>query len=120
VAFPHHGLTFDPFTNDIIFSSGNMIDQFDPTVGSNGAVVASRTVNISGHEEFDQSAVDGNGHLFVASNDGNLVGIDYDSATGHLINGAGSSLAENFLASSRDDIARYRGLERHRSPNRVR
>jgi PEP-CTERM motif len=106
---PAHGLTFDPFTNDIIFSSGNMIDQFDPTVGPNGAVVSSRTVSISGGEEFDQSAVDGNGHLFVASNDGNLVGIDYDTATGHLINGAGSTLAEKFLAGSLDDIAPLSG-----------
>jgi len=104
---PAHGLTFDPFTNDIIFSSGNMVDQFDPT---SGTVVSSRTITISGHEEFDQSAVDGAGHLFIASNDGNLVGIDYDRATQHLINGAGSTVAEKFLAGSLDDIAPLSGI----------
>jgi hypothetical protein len=100
---PAHGLTFDPFTNDIIFSSGNMIDQFDPT---SGTVVSSRTVNISGGETFDQSAVDGNGHLFLASNDGNLVGIDYDS-TGKIGTG---TVAEKFLAGSLDDIAPLSGI----------
>jgi hypothetical protein len=102
-----HGLTFDPFTNDIIFSSGHEIEQFDPT---SGTVVSTVTVSISGTEQFDQSAVDGNGHLFVASNDGNLVGIDYDGATGHLIGGAGATLGEKFLAGSLDDIAPLSGI----------
>src|SRR6516162_5242507 len=31
---PAHGLTFDPTTNDIVFNSGNEVDQFDPTSGS--------------------------------------------------------------------------------------
>src|SRR6516164_1878384 len=83
---PAHGLTFDPFTNDIIFSSGNVVDQFDPT---SGTIVSTFTDTNNPGDHFDQSAVDGAGHLFVASNNGNLVGIDYDSATGHLINGAG-------------------------------
>lgn len=97
---PAHGLTFDPFTNDIILSSGNVVDQFDP---SSNTVISSFT-GLAG-DAYDQSAADGNGHLFVASNNGNLVGLDYDS-TGHI--GSGSS-AEKFLAGSLDDIAPLSG-----------
>jgi len=97
---PAHGLTFDPFTGDIIFSSGNVVDQFDP---SSNTVISSFT-GLAG-DAYDQSAADGNGHLFVASNNGNLVGLDYDS-TGHI--GSGSS-AEKFLAGSLDDIAPLSG-----------
>jgi len=97
---PAHGLTFDPFTNDIIFSSGNMIDQFDPTSG----MIVSTFTGLAG-DAYDQSAADGHGHLFVASNNGNLVGLDYDS-TGLI--GTGSS-AEKFLAANLDDIAPLSG-----------
>jgi hypothetical protein len=83
-----HGRIFDGI------SSSNVVDQFDPnTVVSTFTGLAC--------DEYDQSAVDGKGHLFVASNNGNLVGIDYDS-TGLIGTG---TLAEKFLASSLDDIA---------------
>jgi len=97
---PAHGLTFDPFTNDIIFSSSNVVDQFDPTTNT----IVSSFTGLAG-DAYDQSAADGNGHLFVASNNGNLVGLDYDSATGHLIGGIGATSAEKFLATNLDDIA---------------
>lgn len=100
---PAHGVTFDPFTNDIIINGGTNIEQFDPTTGM---IVSTVTVN---GDEFDQAAVDGKGHLFVASNNGNLVGIDYDNATGHLINGAGATFATAFLAANLDDIAPLSG-----------
>jgi len=97
-----HGVTFDPFTNDVIFSSGNQIDQFDPGAGS----IVSSITDTTGGDEFDQSAADGKGHLFVASNNGNLVGVDYD-ATGLI--GTGTR-AESFLAGSLDDIAPLSGV----------
>jgi hypothetical protein len=56
-------------------------------------------------DEFDQSAVDRNGHLFVASNNGNLLGIDYDSTK--LI--GTSTSAESFLVANLDDIAPLSG-----------
>lgn len=101
---PAHGVAFDPLTNDIILNGGDQIEQFDPSVGN---VVSTITDHTSG-DEFDQSAVDGNGHLFVASNNGNLVGIDYDTALNHLI-GHGT-LAESFLVSNLDDIAPLSGV----------
>ena len=97
---PAHGLTYDPFTTDIIFSSGNQIDQYRPGTG----IVSTRTVATSG-DEFDQSAADGHGHLFVASNNGNLVAIDYD-ASGLIGTGA---IGESFLASTLDDISPLSG-----------
>jgi len=97
---PAHGLTFDPFTNDIIFSSANTIDQFHP---ASGLVISSLT----GTGPFDQSSVDGHGHLFVASNNGFLQFVDYD-ATG-LIGAASNFTASPFLADSLDDIAPLSG-----------
>jgi hypothetical protein len=97
-----HGLSFDPFTNDIILNSGATISQFDPT---SNTIVSSLTVpgNV-----FDQAAVDGKGHLFVASNTGNLEFVDYD-ATGRI--GAASNFKANpFLISALDDIAPLSGL----------
>ena len=102
-----HGLTFDPLTNDIIFSSANTISQFDPT---SNTIVSSLT----GVGNFDQSAVDGKGHLFAASNDGGLEFVDYH-ATG-LIGAAANFKAEPFLAGSLDDIAPLSGIGGHTVP----
>jgi PEP-CTERM motif len=101
---PAHGLTFDPFTNDIIFSSANLAEEFRPSTGT----IVSTFTGPAG-DAYDQSATDGHGHLFLASNNGFLVGIDYDSATGHLINGAGATNGRTFLAGSLDDIAPLSG-----------
>jgi len=95
-----HGLTFDPFTNDLIVSSAGTIQQLD----ANGNVLST----VTGAGNFDQSAVDGKGHLFVASNGGGLEFVDYD-ATG-LIGAAANFKAEPFLAGSLDDIAPLSGL----------
>lgn len=94
-----HGLTFDPFTSDIIISSAGTIQQLD-TLGN---VLST----VTGSGDFDQSAVDGKGHLFVASNGGGLEFVDYD-ATG-LIGAAGNFKAEPFLANFLDDIAPLSG-----------
>lgn len=99
---PAHGVTFDPFTNDIIFSQGNQIDQFDPTSGT----IVSSLFGAAG-DHFDQSAVDGKGHLFVASNNGNLEFADYAS-TGRI--GTSSFTNEQFLNFSLDDVAPLSGL----------
>jgi hypothetical protein len=96
---PAHGLTFDPFTGDIIFSSAGAIDQYVP----GGGLLSS--VNFGSAFVFDQSAVDGHGHLFAASNNGQLGFIDY-SATGVISTGVITSI---FLANSLDDIAPLSG-----------
>lgn len=105
---PAHGLTYDPFTGDIMFSSGDEIAQFDPT---SGTIVSTLTLDPSFGNAFDQSAADGKGHLFVASNNGLLYGLDYDSAAGHLIGNGTDGFA--FLASALDDIAPLSGSGSH-------
>jgi hypothetical protein len=97
---PAHGLTFDPFTNDIIFSSANLVEQFHP-----GTSTVVSTFTGPGGDAYDQSAADGKGHLFVASNNGNLLGLDYDASG--LINTG--THGEAFLASNLDDIAPLSG-----------
>jgi hypothetical protein len=109
---PAHGLTFDPKTNDIVFNSGNEVDQFDPT----GGTVVSTFTDTNTSDEFDQSAVDGNGHLFVAPNNGNLLGIDYDSPK-LICTGAS---AESFLVVNLDDTPPCRDRERRRPSSRAR
>ena len=54
---PAHGLTYDPFTTDIIFSSDTLIEQYRAGTG----VVS--TINFGGDFQFDQTAVDGIGSL---------------------------------------------------------
>jgi hypothetical protein len=94
-----HGLTFDPFTNDIIFSSGNEVEMYTPGTG----VVSTYTSTVG--DALDQSSVDGNGHLFVASNNGNLLFIDY-AATSQI--GTGTAV-EKFLKPNLDDLAPLSG-----------
>lgn len=95
-----HGVSFDPFTKDIIMNSAGTIEQFDPV---SGTVVSTLT----GIGNFDQAAEDGKGHLFVASNSGFLEFVDYD-ATG-LIGAPGNFTAEPFLIANLDDIAPLSG-----------
>jgi hypothetical protein len=93
-----HGITYDPFTNDFILVGGNEIAQVD----TSGHIISERS--FSGYNAaFDQASVDGQGHLFVANNDGNLLFVDY-SATG-LIGDTSDFTAKHFLASYLDDIA---------------
>jgi len=102
-----HGLSFDSFTNDIIMNSAATIEQFSPTTGT---IVSSLTV---AGNTFDQAAEDGNGHLFVASNNGNLEFVDY-AATGLI--GASSFTANPFLIGSLDDIAPLSGIGSSSAP----
>ncbi len=95
-----HGLTYDPFTHDIIANAGNEIMQIDP---ASGAVVS--TLTVSGMQ-YDQAAVDGAGHIFIASNTGSLTFLDY-SATGKI--GTASYSTSNTLIGALDDIAPLSG-----------
>jgi hypothetical protein len=92
VPFPALGLLFDPSSDDIIMNSGETIAQFDPRTNT---IVSSITRT---GEQFDGAAVDGKGHLFVASHTGFLLGVDYSNDEGHLINGPGATNAMAPLA----------------------
>jgi hypothetical protein len=70
-----HGITYDPFTNTLILAGANHITQIDPNTFS---VISDWTApaQYSGLQ-LDQDTVDGHGHMWAASNDGNLVFIDF-------------------------------------------
>lgn len=70
-----HGMTFDPFSGDLILFGGNMIAQIDP---DNPTVVKS-TAYYSLDSQFDVGRTDGKGHLFATRNDGYLVFVDFDN-----------------------------------------
>lgn len=94
-----HGISYDPFTHDMFINSGDTIQQID----ASGHIIA--TVVVPG-EIFDQGSEDGKGHLFVASNTGDLEFIDY-AATGNI--GSATFSTHEFLANSLDDIAPLSG-----------
>jgi len=73
-----HGMTFDPSTGDLLLFGNTEIVQIDP---ANPMVVAASR-SFPGLQ-LDQGTVDGKGHLFAASNTGQLLFVDY-SITGHI------------------------------------
>jgi len=72
---------------------------------ANGNILSSITV---AGEQFDQAAEDGHGHLFAASNFGDLLFVDYDKSG--LIGAASNFTSDQFLAGGLDDIAPLSGL----------
>lgn len=91
-----HGGAYDPFTGDVMLFGSSRVGQYDIGTGS----LVER--NFSGLQ-FDQGAVDGAGHMFVASNTGHLLFMDY-SATAN-ITAAGNFTATPFLDTYLDDVA---------------
>ncbi|MDX2224442.1 MAG: PEP-CTERM sorting domain-containing protein [Rhodospirillaceae bacterium] len=104
-----HGGTYDPLTGDIILYGDGHVTQIDlggsyaaaPTIKSDLDFLTTGLA-LSGFN-FDQGTVDGAGHIFAASNNGQLVFIDY-SATG-LVASASNFRAAPFLIDTLDDVA---------------
>ncbi len=101
-----HGGTYDPLTNTVIIMGDNRVTQLD----LNGTILADIDLGTFGQSlTLDQGTVDGNGHLFAASNTGHLLFIDYADALG----GSGDLdttdpdffLDVQFLDTNLDDIA---------------
>jgi hypothetical protein len=108
-----HAIVFDPFTGNLMLSGANHITQIDPdndTVVKSDLVV---TIPTDGgvlgtlDDRFDQLSVDGNGHLFAAINNGNLLFLDY--AGSGLVKDAGNFQDIKFLDGFLDDIAPLAG-----------
>lgn len=108
-----HGMTYDPFSDSLILFGGSTITQIDATTLT---VLAS--IN-TGFGNLDQGTVDGHGHLFVASNNGQLFFDDYSGAAGGVINGSGSHSYSPFLINSLDDIAPQYGAGSQNPPTGV-
>lgn len=93
-----HGMQFDPFSGNLILDGSTQISQINPAAPT----VIISTATFAGMT-FDQGGVDGLGHLFIASNAGNLLFMDY-STTG-LVGSPLNFSATPFLAGSLDDVA---------------
>lgn len=93
-----HGMVYDPFTGDLIVSGGNELCQINPL---------NPTVDVSvghfGSDALDQGAVDGNGDVYWADNNGNFLFVDY--ATTGLIGSASNFVSNSFFQGSLDDFA---------------
>ncbi|MBV9124869.1 MAG: Ig-like domain repeat protein, partial [Planctomycetes bacterium] len=100
-----HGLSFDPFTGDLIMVGSRQITQIDPRTLQ---IVSTLDLSSRGVGPIDQGAEDGQGHLYAAANSGQLVFIDY-SATG-LVGDPRDFVATPFLANALDDVAPLSGL----------
>ncbi|MBV8162519.1 MAG: hypothetical protein JO265_16495 [Acidimicrobiia bacterium] len=97
-----HGMTFDPSTGDLLLFGSTDIVQIDPV--NPRVVAASRTFP---GLRLDQGTVDGHGHLFAASNTGELLFIDY-SRTGH-IDDSRDTVQRIFVDPNLDDLAPLTG-----------
>jgi hypothetical protein len=93
-----HGMTFDPYTGDLILFGDSHITQIDP---NSLAIVSDLNTGASGFE-FDQGTVDGQGHIFAASNTGRLVFLD---VTNSRQVGSPDFMTSVFLAPQLDDVA---------------
>jgi hypothetical protein len=97
-----HGMAYDPFSGDLMVFGHDRILQVDvPSL----TVVAN--LQFPGLSTFDQGTVDGKGHLFVASNAGPLLFMDYSSDG---VISLSHYSATPFLANYLDDIAPLAGL----------
>ncbi len=99
-----HGISYDPFTGDLILYGTDHVTQIDP---STLKIVSDYTFTTFG-VSFDQGAVDGEGHVYVADNGGHLLFIDY-SKTG-LVGDPSNYVAAPYLANALDDVAPLSGL----------
>jgi hypothetical protein len=99
-----HGMIFDPYTGWLTLFGDTQIAQIDPS--NPGVLVASRSL---GNADFDQGTSDGLGHLWVASNNGNVTFFDLTSCTGGRVDSANCFIDTRFLAANLDDLAPLAG-----------
>ena len=100
-----HGLVFDSFTGDLILTGDSEISQYHPA--SNSLV---STLHLD-NNTFDQGTADGKGHLFVASNDGDMLFVDYSGT--HLVGDAANFTDIRHFRDFLDDVAPLSGPGSH-------
>ena len=97
-----HGMQFDPFTGDLVLFGSNHISQI--ATGALGVLKSDLTLV---GNNFDQGAVDGFGHMYVADNNGKLFFMDYTNAG--LVGDASNFIYNKFFKAFLDDIAPIAG-----------
>jgi len=98
-----HGMTFDAFTGDLMIFGDGHVSQID-LAGGGMTIVSDRAF---AGMIFDQGAVDGKGHAFVASNTGDMLFVDYK--TSGFIGDLTNFTSTQFLEANLDDIAPLSG-----------
>src|SRR5262249_23931642 len=101
-----HGAAFDPSlgpNGKIVLMGDSHVTIIDPT--NPGVIFSDRTF---AGVNFDQGSVDGHGHIYAASNTGDLVFIDV-SASGGDLNAASTFVHQESLDSFLDDVAPLTG-----------
>lgn len=98
-----HGLSYDPFSKNIIINGSGSLYQFNTTTNTIASTFSVSATGTLSSTAFDQAAADGQGHLFVASNDGSMWFIDYQSS--NLIGASGNYVTQKFVANYLDDIS---------------
>jgi WD40 repeat protein len=97
-----HGMVFDPFSGDLLLFGADHVTQIDP-----GSMKVVSDLTITDGVALDQGTIDGSGEVFVASNSGQLVFIDYSGTK--KIGDPGNKRSVQFLASNLDDVAPLSG-----------
>ena len=97
-----HGMVFDPFSGDLLLFGADHVTQIDP---STMQIVSD--LRITDGVALDQGTVDGHGYVFVASNSGQIVFIDYSGTK--KIGDPSNKRSVQFLESNVDDVAPLSG-----------
>jgi len=97
-----HGMVFDRFTGDLLLFGANHVAQVDPH-----SMKVVSDLEIKAGVTLDQGTVDGNGYVFVASNQGQIVFIDYSGSK--KIGASGNKVIVKFVAPDLDDVAPLSG-----------
>lgn len=95
-----HGMRYDPFSGHLILSGESQLVQFDPA--TNTVFATLDLSSLDSQMDLDQIAVDGQGLIYGASNNGQLVLVDY-SGTSRI--DTTTRVRIEFLDTFLDDIA---------------
>jgi hypothetical protein len=71
-----HGVIYDPFSGLWTMFGGGSVATMDPNAATNAGIVASLKQSVQFVGDFDQGAVDGFGHAFIAGS-GDITFLDY-------------------------------------------
>jgi hypothetical protein len=97
-----HGMRYDPFSGHVILSGESQIVQIDPNTNPPSVIAVLDLTAMDANMDLDQIAVDGQGLIYGASNNGQLVLVDY-AATGRV--DTATRVRITFLDTFLDDIA---------------
>jgi hypothetical protein len=98
-----HGMVFDRFTGNLLLFGSTHITQIDP-----GTMKVVSDLGITAGVVLDQGTVDGHGYVFVASNNGQIVFVDYTGTK--KVGAKGNKVVVQFVEPNLDDVAPLSGV----------